>query len=248
MDLRLTEEQRMVQSTIRRFVEKELMPLENDVLRNELEGKPSLSVEKVNELQKKAKDAGFWGINTPAEYGGADLGQMMLAIVLMEVSKTFVPFSFGGSADIILYRANDAQKEKYLLPTIAGDKKSCFAITEPGAGSDTQNIKMTAFKDGDEWVLNGEKTFITGGNEADFVMVIAITDRELHERTGREGVTCFIADRSMGWTSEYIHTMGEWGRPLFSLMMCVYLRRIFLVIFIKGTTLGSSGLVLPAGS
>ncbi|GAK03077.1 butyryl-CoA dehydrogenase [Geomicrobium sp. JCM 19037] len=211
MDLRLTEEQRMVQSTIRRFVEKELMPLENDVLRNELEGKPSLSVEKVNELQKKAKDAGFWGINTPAEYGGADLGQMMLAIVLMEVSKTFVPFSFGGSADIILYRANDAQKEKYLLPTIAGDKKSCFAITEPGAGSDTQNIKMTAFKDGDEWVLNGEKTFITGGNEADFVMVIAITDRELHERTGREGVTCFIADRSMGWTSEYIHTMGEWG-------------------------------------
>ncbi|GAK11525.1 LOW QUALITY PROTEIN: butyryl-CoA dehydrogenase [Geomicrobium sp. JCM 19039] len=211
MDLRLTEEQRMVQSTIRRFVEKELMPLENDVLRNELEGKPSLSIEKVNELQNKAKDAGFWGINTPAEYGGANLGQMMLAIVLMEVSKTFVPFSFGGSADIILYRANDAQKEKYLLPTIAGDKKSCFAITEPGAGSDTQNIKMTAFKDGDEWVLNGEKTFITGGNEADFVMVIAITDRQLHERTGREGVTCFIADRTMGWTSEYIHTMGEWG-------------------------------------
>ncbi|MBM7631366.1 acyl-CoA dehydrogenase family protein [Geomicrobium sediminis] len=211
MHLRLTEEQRMVQSTIRKFVEKELMPLENDVLRNELEGKPSLPAEKVKELQQKAKAAGFWGINTPEEYGGADLGQMMLALVLMEVSKTFVPFSFGGSADIILYRANEEQKEKYLLPTIAGDKKSCFAITEPGAGSDTRNIKMTAYKDGNDWVLNGEKTFITGGNEADFVMVIAITDKELHEKTGREGVTCFIADRSMGWTSEYIHTMGEWG-------------------------------------
>ncbi|EZH66316.1 acyl-CoA dehydrogenase [Bacillaceae bacterium JMAK1] len=211
MHLRLTEEQRMVQSTIRKFVEKELMPLENEVLRNELEGKPSLPAEKVKELQQKAKAAGFWGINTPEEYGGADLGQMMLALVLMEVSKTFVPFSFGGSADIILYRANEEQKEKYLLPTIAGDKKSCFAITEPGAGSDTRNIKMTAYKDGSDWVLNGEKTFITGGNEADFVMVIAITDKELHEKTGREGVTCFIADRSMGWTSEYIHTMGEWG-------------------------------------
>ncbi|QDI90526.1 acyl-CoA dehydrogenase [Salicibibacter halophilus] len=211
MDLRLTEEQKMVQTTIRKFVEKELMPLENDVLRNEREGKPSLPAEKIEELQQKAKDAGFWGINTPEEYGGADLGQVMYAIVMMEVAKTFVPFTFGGSADNILYYGNEEQKEKYLLPTISGEKKSCFALTEPGAGSDTQNIKMTAEKDGDEWVLNGEKTFITGGNEADFVMVIAITDKEAHAANGRDGVTCFIAERDMGWKSEYIDTMGEWG-------------------------------------
>lgn len=211
MHLRLTDEQKMVQQTIRKFVEKELIPLENDVLRNEREGKPSLSKEKREELQLKAKKAGFWGVNTPSEYGGADIGQMMLAVVLMELSKTFVPFEFGGSADIILYRANDEQKKKYLIPTINGDKKSCFAMTEPDAGSDTQNIKMTAVKDGNEWVLNGEKTFITGGNEADFVMVIAITDKEAHEKTGRDGATCFIVDRDMGWKSEYIHTMGEWG-------------------------------------
>ncbi|MDQ0859268.1 acyl-CoA dehydrogenase family protein [Bacillus sp. V2I10] len=211
MHLRLTDEQRMVQKTIRKFVENELMPLENTVLRNELEGKPSLSKEKMHELQQKAKQSGFWGINTPEEYGGADIGQMMLAIVQMEVSKTFVPFRFGGSADNILYYANEEQKEKYLIPTINGDKKSCFAMTEPAAGSDTRNIQMTAVKDGNEWVLNGEKTFITGGNEADFVMVIAITDKEKHRATGRDGVTCFIVDRDMGWTSEYIHTMGEWG-------------------------------------
>lgn len=211
MHLRLTEEQKMVQETIRKFVEKELIPLENDVLRNEREGRPSLPQEKVKELQLKAKNAGFWGINTPSEYGGADLGQMMQAIVTMEISKTFVPFSFGGSADNILYYCNEEQKKKYLIPTINGEKKSCFAMTEPGAGSDTRNIKMTAVKDGDEWVLNGEKTFITGGNEADFVMVIAITDIERHAKTGREGVTCFIVDRDMGWRSEYIHTMGEWG-------------------------------------
>ncbi|MBE4909748.1 acyl-CoA dehydrogenase family protein [Bacillus luteolus] len=211
MHLRLTEEQRMVQKTIRRFVENELMPLENDVLRNEREGRPSLPPGKIEELQLKAKEFGFWGINTPAEYGGADLGQMMLALVTMETSKTFVPFRFGGSADNILYYANDEQKEKYLLPTINGEKKSCFAMTEPDAGSDTRNIKMTAVKDGNEWVLNGEKTFITGGNEADFVMVIAITDKERHQATGREGVTCFIVDREMGWKSEFIPTMGEGG-------------------------------------
>ncbi|QHA92070.1 acyl-CoA dehydrogenase family protein [Bacillus sp. N1-1] len=211
MDLRLTDEQVMVQKTIRKFVENELIPLENDVLRNERAGKPGISTEKMEELQQKAKKAGFWGINTPEEYGGANLGQMMLAIVMMEVSKTFVPFRFGGSADNILYYANDEQKEKYLLSTINGEKKSCFAMTEPGAGSDTRNIKMTAVRDGDEWILNGEKTFITGGNEADFVMVIAITDKEKHAETGRDGVTCFIVDREMGWKSEYIHTMGEWG-------------------------------------
>ncbi|MFC3041854.1 acyl-CoA dehydrogenase family protein [Virgibacillus xinjiangensis] len=211
MHLRLTDEQKMVQETIRKFVEKELMPLENDVLRNEREGRPSLPAEKQEELQQKAKEAGFWGINTPSEYGGADLGQMMQAIVSMEVAKTFVPFSFGGSADNILYYANEQQKEKYLLPTINGEKKSCFAMTEPDAGSDTRNIKTTAVQDGNDWVINGEKTFITGGNEADFVMVIAITDKEKHEQTGREGVTCFIVDRDMGWRSEYIDTMGEWG-------------------------------------
>lgn len=211
MYLRLTEEQKLVQQTIRKFVKEELIPLENEVLKNEREGRPSLSKEKIQELREKAKEFGFWGINTPEEYGGANLGQMMLAIVLMELSKTFVPFSFGGSADNILYYGNEEQKKKYLIPTINGEKKSCFAMTEPNAGSDTRNIKMTAVKDGNEWVLNGEKTFITGGNEADFVMAIAVTDKELHEKTGTQGVTCFIVDREMGWKSEYIDTMGEWG-------------------------------------
>ncbi|MDM5284326.1 acyl-CoA dehydrogenase family protein [Peribacillus castrilensis] len=211
MYLRLTDEQKMVQQTIRKFVENELIPLENDVLKNERESKPGISPEKLVELQLKAKEFGFWGINTPEEYGGADIGQVMMAIVTIEVAKTFVPFKFGGYADNILYYGNEEQKNKYLIPTINGDKKSCFAITEPNAGSDTRNIKMIAVKEGNEWVLNGEKTFITGGNDADFVMVIAITDKEKHGSTGRDGVTCFIVDREMGWKSEYIHTMGEWG-------------------------------------
>ncbi|MFC7392884.1 acyl-CoA dehydrogenase family protein [Scopulibacillus cellulosilyticus] len=208
MHLRLNDEQKMVQKTIRKFVEKELMPLENEVLRNELEGKPGISKEKIKELQNKAREAGFWGINTPEEYGGANLGQMMLAIVTIETAKTFVPFSFGGYADNILYYGNEEQKKNYLIPTINGEKVSCFAFTELGAGSDTRNIRMSAEKRGNEWVLNGEKVFITNGNDADFAMVFAVTDKS---KQGRGGVTCFLVDRDMGWKSEYIQTMGEWG-------------------------------------
>ena len=85
---------------------------------------------------------------------------------------------------------------------------SCFAITEPGAGSDAKAIQTTARRDGDDWIINGEKTFITGGNEADFTMVFAVTDKE---KGADGGVTCFLVDRDQGWTSHYIDTMGEWG-------------------------------------
>lgn len=208
MDFSLSDEQRMVQKTVRDFVNKELIPLEQEVLKNEREGRPGIAREKIRELQNKAKDIGFWGINTPEEYGGANLGPMMAALIAMEMGRTFVPFNFGGSADNILYEGTEEQKEKYLLPVINGEKRSCFAITEPDAGSDARAIKMPAVKDGDHWVLNGEKVFITGGNEADFAMVFAVTDKE---KGANGGVTCFLVDRDMGWRSEYIHTMGEWG-------------------------------------
>src|SRR5699024_4568615 len=109
------------------------------------------------------------------------------------------------------YYGNEDQKEQYLIPTINGEKKPCFAMTEPGAASDTRGLKTTAVKDGNEWGRNGEKTLSTGGNEGEFEMVMAVTDKEKHQRTGTDGVTCFIVDREMGWKSEYIHTMGEWG-------------------------------------
>src|SRR5699024_11332195 len=103
MDLRLTDEQKMVQETIKKFVERELMPLENDVLRNEREGRPSISAEKEKELVLKEKELGFWGINTAEKYGGADLGELMQELVTMKVAKAFVPFRFGVDADTILY-------------------------------------------------------------------------------------------------------------------------------------------------
>ncbi|WP_405658706.1 acyl-CoA dehydrogenase family protein [Streptomyces sp. NBC_01166] len=208
VDFSLNVEERQIRDTVRTFISKEVMPLEQDVLRNERAGAPAITLDVLDELRSKARKAGFWGMNTPEEYGGMNLGAVMSAILAMETGRTFVPFSFGGSADNILYSANDEQKQRYLVPTIEGQRRSCFAITEPGAGSDARNIRTRAVRDGGDWVINGEKTFITGGNEADFVMVFAVTDPD----AGADGgVTCFLVDRDMGWKSEPIPTMGQWG-------------------------------------
>ncbi|KUP97371.1 acyl-CoA dehydrogenase family protein [Thermobifida cellulosilytica] len=209
VDFALTEEQREIRNWVRTFVERELMPLEQEVLRRERTGEGhGLTPQELHDLRQLAKKSDFWGIQTPVEYGGMGLDAVTTALVEIELGRTFVPFSFGGSADNILYHANEEQKRRYLLPTIAGERRSCFAITEPGAGSDAKAIRTRAHKDGDHWVINGEKTFITGGNEADFAMVFAVTDPE---KSADGGVTCFLVDREAGWRSEPIPTMGEWG-------------------------------------
>jgi alkylation response protein AidB-like acyl-CoA dehydrogenase len=208
MDFTLSTEEKEVRDWVRTFVRREIIPLEPEVLRRERAGQPGLTREELHSLQLKAREAGFWGVQTPTEYGGMGLSAVMTALMQAELGRTFVPFNFGGDADIILYQANDEQKQRYLLPTIAGERKSCFAITEPGAGSDAKAIRTSAYQDGTDWVISGEKTFITGGNEADFTMVFAVTDKE---KGANGGVTCFLVDRDMGWKSEPIATMGEWG-------------------------------------
>ena len=208
MDLNLSEEEREVREWVRTFVRKEIIPLEPEVLNRERRNERGLQEDELDALRCKAKESGFFGVHTPEEYGGMGLGAVMNALVEVELGRSFVQFKFGGEADNILYFANDEQKQKYLLPTISGERKSCFAITEPGAGSDARAIRTSAICEGDEWVINGEKSFITGGNEADFTMVFAVTDKE---KGADGGVTCFLVDRDQGWKSEYIDTMGEWG-------------------------------------
>ena len=208
MDLTLSDEEREIREWVRTFVRKEIMPLEPEVLNRERRNERGLREDELEALQAKAKEAGFFGVQTPEAYGGMGLGALMTALVEIELGRSFVQFRFAGDADNILYDANEDQKATYLVPTIEGTRKSCFGITEPGAGSDAKAIRTTAKREGDEWVINGEKTFITGGNEADFVMVFAVTDKD---KGADGGVTCFLADRDMGWKSEYIDTMGEWG-------------------------------------
>jgi acyl-CoA dehydrogenase len=208
MDLSLCTEEIETRDWVRNFVRREIMPLEPEVLRRERAHQPGITADELKELRNKARQFGFWGVQTPEEYGGMNLSAVLTSLIEVELGRSFVPFRFGGSADNILFHANESQKQEYLLPTIEGDRLSCFAITEPGAGSDATAIRTTARRDGSDWVINGEKTFITGGNEADFTMVFAITDPD---KGVNGGVTCFLADREMGWKSEYIDTMGEWG-------------------------------------
>ncbi|MFF5079812.1 acyl-CoA dehydrogenase family protein [Actinoplanes sp. NPDC000266] len=209
MDFSLTDEERAIRDTARQFITREVMPLEQEALLRERRHQPGLELSELRELQQKAKKFGFWGLSTPEEYGGMNLPAVLQSLIWTEVGRTFIQFKFGGEADNILYYANEDQKREFLIPTIEGERISCFAITEPGAGSDAANIKLSARQDGDDWVLNGEKTFITNGNDADFVIVVAVTDKEKGVRGG--GTTAFLVDREMGWRSEFIQTMGEGG-------------------------------------
>jgi alkylation response protein AidB-like acyl-CoA dehydrogenase len=208
MDFDLTDEEREIRDWVRTFVRKEIQPLEPEVLERERRGERGLPGDVLKPLQDKARGAGFFGIQTPEEYGGMGLGALAAALVEVELGRSFVPFRFAGEADNILFSATPEQQDRYLRPTIEGTRRSAFAITEPGAGSDARAIRTSARRDGDEWVITGEKTFITGGHEADFVMVFAVTDKE---KGADGGVTCFLVDRDRGWESRPIDTMGEWG-------------------------------------
>jgi alkylation response protein AidB-like acyl-CoA dehydrogenase len=200
IDFGLSEEQRAIRDVARRFVREQLMPLETEVLRRERTGGAGIEPAEVEDLRQRAREFGFWGLGTPDEYGGMDLPAVEQALITAELGRTFIPFSFGGEADNILYESDERQTKEYLLPTIAGQRKSCFAITEPGAGSDTRAIRTTARRDGGEWVIRGEKTFIT--------IVIAVTDAL---RGSKGGFTAFLVDRDRGWTSSPIVTMGPAG-------------------------------------
>ncbi|HEV7708257.1 MAG TPA: acyl-CoA dehydrogenase family protein, partial [Asanoa sp.] len=173
MDFSLGDEEKAIRETARTFIRKEVMPLEQEVLRRERAHEPGLRLDELRELQGKARAFGFWGLATPEAYGGMDLPAVMQSLIWTEIGRSWVPFRFGGEADNILFFANEEQKAEFLLPTIEGERISCFAITEPGAGSDAANIRMTARRDGDDWILDGEKTFITNGNDADFAIVVA---------------------------------------------------------------------------
>ena len=208
MDFDLSAEEREIRDWVRTFVRKEIVPLEPQVLERERRGERGLTADELKALQDKARSSGFFGIQTPESHGGMGQGAVVAALIEIELGRSFVPFRFAGEADNILFSATEEQQETYLRPTIEGTRKSCFAITEPGAGSDARAIRTSARREGDEWVINGEKTFITGGNEADFVMVFAVTDKE---KGADGGVTCFLVDRDRGWTSTPIDTMGEWG-------------------------------------
>jgi alkylation response protein AidB-like acyl-CoA dehydrogenase len=193
MDLTLSDEQRLIVQTVRRFVQEEIVPLEADLDPDADELPP----EERARLAGMVRDMGFHGWDIPAEYGGPGLSLAIRTLMAEEMSQhragLYAPCYgvFGGGGLAQLYEANEEQKQRYLYPMLRGEKHGFFALTEPSGGSDpARAIKTAAVRDGDDWVINGAKIFISGADVADFGLVFARTDAA----KGRGGITCFIVD------------------------------------------------------
>ena len=191
MDFELPEELRLLQDTVRRFVDREMIPIEMEAMDG-----PDLKPDVRASLEAKAREAGLWLLDVPEQYGGQGLGLLGMSIVWQEIARTIAhpprgPSIFGPEAKPLLYQLNEEQKQRYLLPVIAGKKKTAFAQTEPDAGGDPGSMRTVAERKGDHYVINGYKRFISFVADADFLQLVAATDRA---RGSRGGLSVFLVD------------------------------------------------------
>ncbi|MBT3425546.1 MAG: cyclohexanecarboxyl-CoA dehydrogenase [Gammaproteobacteria bacterium] len=193
MNLDLSHEQELIVSMVRRFVREEILPLELNLDPDADE----ISAEDKARLVKKTKSMGLYGLDIPPEYGGPEIDLVTRTLLAIEMSQhragLYAPCygTFGGAGLAQLFEATDDQKERYLHPTLRGEKRGFFGLSEPSGGSDpARAIQTKAIADGKDWIINGSKLWISGADKADFGLVFARTDTD----KGRNGVTCFIVD------------------------------------------------------
>lgn len=209
MDLELPADIQMLQLTIRKFVDRELIPIETKARDG-----GALKPEYRAPLENKAKELGLWLLDAPAEVGGQGLSLLALAVVWQELARTIAlpprgPGIFGPDVRSILLALNPEQKERYLFPVLRGEKNTCFAQTEPDAGSDPGGMRTTAVREGDHYVINGAKRFILHARDADFIQLVAATDRA---KGSHGGLSVFLVDMdtpgvTLGASTR--HMMGE---------------------------------------
>ncbi|OGA80543.1 MAG: acyl-CoA dehydrogenase [Betaproteobacteria bacterium RIFCSPLOWO2_12_FULL_66_14] len=191
LNFELPEELRLLKDTLRRFVDKELIPIERQTCEN---GK--LKPEMQERFAAKARKLGLEDYDVPREYGGLGLGLVAKVIVWAELARSIALPSrgrdiFSPNVSPILYQLDQQQKQRFLLPTLRGEMKWCFAQSEPDAGGDPGSMRATAVKQGDFYVINGVKRFITAAGDADYGQVFAATDRA---KGSRGGISAFIVD------------------------------------------------------
>ena len=181
----LTDEQELIRDSMRAFAQERLAPFAAEWDRNH-----TFPREALNELAA----LGALGMVVPEEWDGAGMDYMSLVLTLEEIAagdgatSTIVSVQNSLPCGILNRFGNDAQKEAWLKPLARGEKLGCFCLTEPHVGSDASAIRTTAVRDGNEWVLNGVKQFITTGKHADVAIVFAVTDKA----AGKKGITCFL--------------------------------------------------------
>ena len=188
MDFALSQEHAMARDLFKSFAENEVKPLAQEI--DEEERFPSESVAKMAKL-------GFLGIAVPKQYGGQGCDYLTYTMCVEELAKVCGTTAVVLSAHTslcqmpILHFGTEEQKQKYLVPLAKGEKLGAFGLTEPGAGTDAAGQQTKAVLDGDEWVLNGTKMFITNGYYADTYVIFAMTDKSL----GRKGISAFIVEK-----------------------------------------------------
>ena len=193
MHFELSDEHQLIQKTAREFAEAEVKPRAAEIDRTS---------EFPRDTIKKAAELGFLGVYIPEEYGGAGLDHIAYSIIIEEISRvcasTGVILSVCNTLfnDPILRFGNKEQKKKYVAPHARGEKIGCYCLTEPQAGSDAGNQKTTATRDGDHYILNGTKIWVTNGTAADTAIVYAVTN----PAKGPKGISCFIVETGFpGW-------------------------------------------------
>ena len=191
MDFGLSHEQELVVETVRSFVENELYPLEAEVERTGV-----VPRELGRDIQRKVLDLGFYAPNIPEDFGGGGLDHLTFTLLERELGRASMALSvWWGRPSNILCACDADQREKYLIPCVKGDKMDALAMTEPDAGSDVRGMKCFARRDGDDWVVNGTKHFISHADIADFVIVFVATGEEATPRGPKKRITCFLVDR-----------------------------------------------------
>ncbi|NCF74342.1 MAG: acyl-CoA dehydrogenase [Gammaproteobacteria bacterium] len=191
MNFELSNEQQMIVDTVRAFVENELYPHEEEVERTGVVPK-----ELGQEIAQKCKDIGFYASNISTDAGGGGLNYLDFTLLERELGRASMALSvFFGRPSGILEACTGDQREKYLLPAVAGEKFDALAMTEPGAGSDVRSMSATAVADGDDWVINGTKHFISHADIADFVILFVATGEEETPRGPKKKISCFLVDR-----------------------------------------------------
>jgi hypothetical protein len=190
MDFNLTESQKAVQELARKFAEEEIRP---HVM------KYDESQEFPHEIVKKAADLGFLGMTWPEELGGAGLTELEAIVIIEEIAKVdpSIALTIASHNSLctghIMKFANDDQKKKYVPDLATGRKLGAWGLTEPGSGSDSGGMRTLARRDGNDWILNGSKTFITQGSVGGIYVIMAMTDRE----KGKDSITAFILEKGM---------------------------------------------------
>jgi acyl-CoA dehydrogenase len=196
MEFELSEEHKMLKELVRRFVKDELSPLEAGVLEREADGKGlSILPKDMERLDKVSKELGLWGLDAPADVGGSDLPMVAMVGVEEEIGRTVTPYTLPPDSPnlrMLMATVNERQREAYLAPYVRGETVSAIGISEPGAGGDPAAMITRAERDGDDWVINGRKIWISRADHADFTILMAITDKE---KRARGGISAFLVDR-----------------------------------------------------